>query len=111
MQLLLGEGGAGLRGERGEEEGRVQRGEERRVRAGAQTPLPDPEVHGGGKQEATHAHAHDNRALSRRSLGKRRRREKNKNKSSGRRQLATSRPFTQQSLGGNPNLWKHNGRV
>lgn len=46
MQLLLGEGGAGLRGERGEEEGRVQRGEERRVRAGAQTPLSDPEVHG-----------------------------------------------------------------
>lgn len=48
VQLLLGERGAGLRGEGGEEEGRVQRGEERRVRARAQTPLSDPEVHGKG---------------------------------------------------------------
>lgn len=51
VQLLLGEGGAGLRGERGEEEGRVQWGEKRRVRAGAQTPLSDPEVHGRGVPE------------------------------------------------------------
>lgn len=63
MQLLLGEGGAGLRGERGEEEGRVQRGEERRVRAGAQAPLSDPEVHGKGGPHTTPA-------PSRRSLGK-----------------------------------------
>lgn len=77
MQLLLGEGGAGLRGERGEEQGRVQGGEERRVRAGAQTPLSDPEIHGKG--------GHTRHRRCRGGVWEKTRKEQ-------RRQLATSRP-------------------
>lgn len=106
VQLLLGEGGAGLRGERGEEEGRVQRGEERRVRAGAQTPLSDPEVHGKGGH-TRHRRCHG-------GVWEKTRRGRKKNKWSARRQLATSRPgvaIYTTVAGGKPYLWKHNGRV
>ena len=49
VELLLGEGGVGLRREGGEEQRRVQRGEERRVGTRAHPPLSHPEVHGKRK--------------------------------------------------------------
>lgn len=97
VQLLLGKGGAGLRGERGEEKGWVQGGEERRVRTRAQTPLSNPEVHGKG--------GHTRHRRCHRGVWEKPRDE--------RRQLATSTLTTadlHNTARGNP-TWENNGHM
>lgn len=60
VQLLLGEGGAGLRGERAEVQRRVQRGEERHVRTRSHPSLSHPEVH---RKWGRARHRHRHRAI------------------------------------------------